>query len=148
MVIYMQELTLEGQNIILKDQKMAIGEKIRSIRNSQKLSVNELSELCGIPEKTIYRIETGEVQDPKISSLKPIIKALNCSADEILFDKDDYYAFGALKQAFASASQLPDEEIEILTTVIAKYCLATQISIHAGKYAAPAKNGEETKNKM
>ena len=107
---------------------MSIGEKIRSIRNQQKLTVNELSKQSGVPEKTIYRIETGEVQDPKLSSIKPIIKALNCSADEIIFDKDDYFTFGELRQAFANASQLPDHEIETLITVIQKFCFATSMS--------------------
>ena len=112
---------------------MSIGEKIRSIRNQQNLTVSELSKQSGVPEKTIYRIETGEVKDPKISSIKPVIKALNCSADEIIFDQDDYFTFGELRRAFANASELPEHEIETLIIVIQKFCFATAMSKYVGE---------------
>lgn len=66
---------------------MSIGDRLREIRKSQRLTAKELSERSGIPEKTIYRIETGEVKDPRISSVEPIIRALNCSADDVLMER-------------------------------------------------------------
>lgn len=44
----------------------------------QKLTARELADASGVPEKTIYRIETGEVKDPRLSSLEPLIRTLNC----------------------------------------------------------------------
>lgn len=61
-----------------------IGTRIRSKRVAAKLTAKELSEKAGVPEKTIYRIETGEVQDPKISSIAPLTKPLNCTLDELV----------------------------------------------------------------
>jgi transcriptional regulator with XRE-family HTH domain len=104
---------------------MSIGEQIRKIRTQQKLTVKKLSEMCSVPEKTIYRIETGEVQDPKISSIEPIIKALNCSADEILFSHDDYYKFGELRQVFTNITQMHEDDREMLIRMIRMVCLAS-----------------------
>ena len=106
---------------------MSIGEQIRKIRTQQKLTVKALSELCKVPEKTIYRIETGEVQDPKISSIEPIIKALNCSADEIIFSVDEFYKLGELRQAFALASKMNEIDQDMLIRLIQKVSLASNI---------------------
>ncbi|MBL4568736.1 MAG: helix-turn-helix transcriptional regulator [Flavobacteriaceae bacterium] len=106
---------------------MSIGEQIRKIRTQQKLTVKTLSELSNVPEKTIYRIETGEVQDPKLSSVEPIIKALNCSADEIIFSHDDFYKLGDLRQAFALATKLNEVDQDMLIRLIQKVSLASSI---------------------
>lgn len=65
-----------------------LGSRLRENRILKKLTAKELSEKSGVPEKTIYRIETGEVQDPKISSIAPIAKQLNCSLDELILGKE------------------------------------------------------------
>lgn len=106
---------------------MGIGEQIRKIRTQQKLTVKTLSEMCGVPEKTIYRIETGEVQDPKLSSIEPVIKALNCSADEILFSHDEFYKLGELRRAFAHASKMNETDQDMIISLIQKISLASSI---------------------
>jgi transcriptional regulator with XRE-family HTH domain len=106
---------------------MSIGEQMRKIRTQQKLTVKTLSEMSGVPEKTIYRIETGEVQDPKLSSIEPIIKALNCSADEIIFSHDEFYKLGELRQAFAYASKMNEVDQDMIIRLIQKINLATSI---------------------
>ncbi|WP_057831287.1 helix-turn-helix domain-containing protein [Colwellia sp. TT2012] len=104
---------------------MNVGKQIRKIRTQQGMTVKQLSEICSVPEKTIYRIETGEVQDPKISSIEPIIRALNCSADEILFSHDDYYKFGELRQVFANITQMREPDQEMLIRMIRMVSLAS-----------------------
>lgn len=97
---------------------MSIGKRLREARNKESITAKKLSELTGVPEKTIYRIETEEVADPKLSSIIPLIKALNCSADEILFAPEDFMSLGKLKQSFMKASQLEDHDIDVLSRVI------------------------------
>lgn len=104
---------------------MNVGKQIRKIRTQQNLTVKQLSELSKVPEKTIYRIETGEVQDPKISSIEPIIRALNCSADEVLFSHDDYYKFGELRQVFANITQMREDDQEMLIRMMRMVSLAS-----------------------
>lgn len=104
---------------------MNVGKQIRKIRTQQSMTVKQLSEISSVPEKTIYRIETGEVQDPKISSIEPIIRALNCSADEILFSHDDYHKFGELRQVFANISQMREPDQEMLIRMMRMVSLAS-----------------------
>ncbi len=62
---------------------MEVGEKIKQLRTTKKFTAKELSELSGIPEKSIYKIESGGVKDPRISSVAALAKGLDCSIDEI-----------------------------------------------------------------
>ena len=104
---------------------MNVGKQIRKVRTQQSMTVKQLSNLSKVPEKTIYRIETGEVQDPKLSSIEPIIRALNCSADEILFSHDDYYKFGELRQLFANITQMAEDDQKMLVRMMRMVSLAS-----------------------
>ncbi len=112
---------------------MKIGERIRKIRNNKNMTVKQLSELSGVTEKTIYRIETDEVKDPKVSSIEPIIKSLQCSADEILTNMTDKDRFGELKSSFMEASQLSIEDQLMLIKLISRISLASQIEEQLNK---------------
>ena len=103
-------MAIDGNNTAVE----SIGSRIRRIRKENKLTVKELSEMSGVPGKTIYRIETGEVSDPKVSSLIPLVKTMNCSADEILFNKEDYISSGKLRQLFANLEQLDDHHLDTI----------------------------------
>ncbi len=63
---------------------MDIGEKIKSLRTNRKFTAKELSALSDIPEKSIYKIESGGVKDPRISSVTALAKGLDCSIDQIV----------------------------------------------------------------
>ena len=108
------ETTTDGRKSGQRGLKMNIGDRLRKIRTEHNLTAKKLSELSGVPEKTIYRIETGEVQDPKISSIEPLVKAMNCSADELLFNREDYPKAGALRQLFANISNMDEPHQELI----------------------------------
>lgn len=63
---------------------MDIGEKIKSLRAKKKFTAKELSMLSDIPEKSIYKIESGGVKDPRISSVAALARGLDCSIDQIV----------------------------------------------------------------
>jgi len=100
---------------------MGIGERIREKRKEIKLTAKELSERSGVPEKTIYRIETNEVVDPKISSIKPIIKVLGCSADDLIMDSKNAGLSGMLKYQFERSDKLPIKEKAQLIQIIDRW---------------------------
>ena len=52
-----------------------IGNRIRLLREQKKMLQRELSQIAGLPVRTIGRIERGEV-DVRVSSLYKISKAL------------------------------------------------------------------------
>lgn len=54
--------------------------EITAKREELKMSQRQLSELSGIPQKTISRIETG-IDLPKIDTLAKLAKALGCTIE-------------------------------------------------------------------
>jgi len=56
------------------------GANIKQVRISLELTQNELAERCGLSQSVIARIE-NEVVDPRSSTLKKIVEALNRAAD-------------------------------------------------------------------
>ncbi|WP_421863112.1 helix-turn-helix domain-containing protein [Motiliproteus sp.] len=117
---------------------MDIGDRLRLIRTEQNLTAKKLSEISGVPEKTIYRIETGEVKDPKLSSLEALIRALNCSADRLLFDKSESGLSGILKHTFEHASKLPIGDRVAIISIIDKYLLADRLNSMIQDLAPPS----------
>lgn len=97
---------------------MNIGSRLRTAREAKKLTAKELSSKSGVPEKTIYRIETGEVTDPKISSLLPLISALNCTCDEILLGNQETNKF---QRYLSKAVKLPPRDQAIIMDIIHRY---------------------------
>lgn len=75
-----------------------------------------------MPEKTIYRIETGEVQDPRLSTVKPILSALRCSA-AIIFDEDEVFGEDDLTKSFIHADALPKEEQKTIAEIVRRWTM-------------------------
>lgn len=109
---------------------MSFGERLRKVRTEQGLTAKELSEASGVPEKNIYRIETGEVADPRMSTVMPLIRALNCSADEIFFDKEDFTKLAQLRQLFLQFPEMLEPHKDLLLDVIQKLNLAFSLERH------------------
>lgn len=109
---------------------MSFGERLRKIRTEQGLTAKELSEASGVPEKNIYRIETGEVTDPRMSTVMPLVRALNCSADEIFFDREDFTKLAQLRQLFLQFPEMLEQHKDLLLEVIQKLNLAFSLEKH------------------
>jgi transcriptional regulator with XRE-family HTH domain len=103
---------------------MSFGERLRAVRTEQGLTAKDLSEASGVPEKSIYRIETGEVGDPRMSTVIPLIRSLNCSADELIFDKKDFTKLGELRQLFLQFAEIEPQQQQLMLDVIQKLNLA------------------------
>tara|TARA_R110001592_G_scaffold304156_1_gene576586 strand:+ start:122 stop:532 length:411 start_codon:yes stop_codon:yes gene_type:complete len=120
----------------LEGSQMSFGERLRRIRTEQEMTAKDLSEASGVPEKNIYRIETGEVEDPRMSTIVPLIKALNCSADEIIFNTEDLTKLAHLRQLFAQFSEFKEDHQELLLTMVQKINLAYALEKHMAEAGA------------
>lgn len=60
-----------------------IGQKIRSLRKSQKLSQEKLARLVGVAKTRVSEWETGKVV-PLSTTLKKIADALGCSVNDLI----------------------------------------------------------------
>ena len=57
---------------------------LRNIMKSQKLTINQLANLSGIPEDTIKSIRSGKTKNPGIQTIIRLANAMHCSIDELI----------------------------------------------------------------
>ena len=57
-------------------------ENIRLIMKSKKMRAFDLAEASGVPIDTLTKILAGTTMDPRLSTIKAIAEALECSIDE------------------------------------------------------------------
>ena len=69
---------------------MNIGKAIKYFRNTRKLTVTELSDMCGLSQPAISQIENGK-RDPSQESIEAIAKALNVSVNELIEKAESYH---------------------------------------------------------
>lgn len=94
---------------------MEIGQRIKELRATRRMTAKELSEASGLPEKSIYKIESMEVKDPRISSVTKIAKGLNCSLDELVNGVDVGDVFRKLDGILRSTDYLEEQESAYLS---------------------------------
>jgi len=64
--------------------KSSIAKNIKRARKKLELTQEQLAVKAGIPYATLSKIESGQVTNPTVSTLKKIADALNISVDDIL----------------------------------------------------------------
>jgi transcriptional regulator with XRE-family HTH domain len=61
-------------------------EKLRGARRRAALTQTELAEKAGVGVATIARIETGEITEPRVSTLRKLADALGVTPADLLED--------------------------------------------------------------
>lgn len=59
-------------------------DQLRKLMEFQDLSYPTLARMSGIPESTLRKLLQGTTKDPRISTMFPVVRALNASFDRIL----------------------------------------------------------------
>jgi len=122
---------------------MDIGVRLRALRDSKKLTAKQLSASSGVPEKTIYRIERGEVSDPKLSTITKLINSLSCTANDLLMDESKSGLEGRLKLSFEKAKSLSPRDKGTLINVIDRFCMASNFIYSYDKSSDPERENDE-----
>lgn len=65
-----------------------IGERLRNIRESKGLTIDQLSEKCGLTSGHIGRIERDDSRNPRYETIEKLADALGVNAAEIMYPKD------------------------------------------------------------
>lgn len=60
---------------------MAVGDRIRVLREENGWTQNHLAVVAGVPQPTIWRLEKGVISNPKMDILKKVALALEVSVD-------------------------------------------------------------------
>ena len=87
---------------------MTKGERIKARREALGLSVGELAERLNKNRATIYRYESGEIEDMPITVLEPLAKALNTTPAYIMGWEEEPLDFESLLNALSQARSGPD----------------------------------------
>ncbi len=66
-----------------------LADRIRNLRNQNRVSQEELSDVCGINKGTLCKLENAE-RDPSIITLYKIAKGLDISVPDILEPSGDF----------------------------------------------------------
>jgi len=61
-----------------------LGNKIKELREKNKMTIKELSEISGVGQSTISEIETSKAKNPKTETLAKLAKALNVTVNDLL----------------------------------------------------------------
>lgn len=61
---------------------MELGEKIAFFRKQARMTIDELSNLSGVPKGTLNKIINGITKDPQLETVRAIAYALGCTLDD------------------------------------------------------------------
>ena len=61
-----------------------LGENLKRIRNSKRMSIRELARECNMCNSIIANIESGKSKNPTIDTVKKLAKALDITIDELI----------------------------------------------------------------
>jgi ribosome-binding protein aMBF1 (putative translation factor) len=64
-----------------QDAMKTFGQRLKSIREQRGWSQSELAERAGVPYETIYRVERGTHQEPRVSIAAKLARTLGVSLD-------------------------------------------------------------------
>lgn len=87
---------------------MILGDKLKTLRTSKKMSQKELAERIGIAKSVISFYESGD-RSPSYDVLIKIAHIFNVSTD---------YLLGVEKKRTVDVSELTEDDIAVVTTVI------------------------------
>lgn len=62
---------------------------LEAVRKHLKLSQKALAEASGVPQQTISAIETGQLKNPGIKTLRRLAATLSSNVDDIFPDEDE-----------------------------------------------------------
>jgi transcriptional regulator with XRE-family HTH domain len=66
------------------------GERLKQLREKRGFTVMQLAATSGVPYETIYRVERGTHQEPRVSVAVKLARALGLSLDVLagVYDED------------------------------------------------------------
>lgn len=102
---------------------MSIGKNLKRLRVNKGWTQGDLSEKTGIKVAHISKLENDE-GDPKLSTIQKLINALECKADELLFNKSASGTSAILSNYINRAFYLPAKDKALLIEIIEKMLLA------------------------
>lgn len=96
---------------------MDFPERVATLRKKKGLTQQALAELVGVQMLQVHRYETG-VSQPTLEVIRKLAVALNVTADELIFDKDERGPDDDLRLQFEAVSHFDGEERKVVKSVL------------------------------
>lgn len=75
--LLLEEISISAKNLMKHQRGLEVGSLIALIRSQLRMSQRSLAKRAEVPQSTISRIESGNLQ-PNISTLQKIMNAIGC----------------------------------------------------------------------
>lgn len=109
---------------------MALGKRIKSLMDQKNIGNKELSEISGVPLRTLNNILSGVTDNPTLETMRSIAKALGCTLDDFDDDSgtappdelaeylDELHKRPEMKMLFKVAKKATKEDVEKAVKII------------------------------
>jgi transcriptional regulator with XRE-family HTH domain len=95
---------------------------LMNLRRKKGWTQGQLSDACGVKVGHISKLERGHDTDPKLSTITRLMRALDCTADDLLLDTTQLGPTRLLRTLFHQAEQLPEEKQMVILEIVDGYC--------------------------
>lgn len=106
-----------------REFEMSLGNNIKTIRNSKKISLQKLSDISGVAKSTLHDAEMGKV-NPSATTLEKVAKALEVPVsvllNEDMANKTAIEIDAEMQKYYEKISKLPREEKEFIKKMLDK----------------------------
>ena len=89
-------------------------EYLKKVKKAKKMTLQEISDLSGIPKRTVDGIFSGKTKNPRIDTMQAIERALGIEEEKTPTDD----LSDGEKQLISLIKQLTDEETEELSNFV------------------------------
>jgi len=101
---------------------MSLAMNLMNLRRRKGWTQGQLSDACGVKVGHISKLERGHDTDPKLSTITRLMRALDCTADDLLMDAEQLGPSRLLRTVLQQAEQLPEEKQMVILEIVDGYC--------------------------
>ena len=110
----------DGELPPFADDLVPLGERIRTLRLEQDLSISELSRLAGVSKGYLSQVERSPAARPSAATLYAVARALGASVDDlfkVIDPEEEETGVSESLREFARQDALPPFDVEMLAGI-------------------------------
>ena len=93
--------------------KQIVAEYLTKLKKNSGLTYDEIGKKCNRSESTVKKLCLGETEDPRVSTVAPVVYALDGSMDEMLYP--DKYKKKSEEPSVVASSDITEPYKELVT---------------------------------
>lgn len=97
---------------------MTFGERVKSIRNTKKMTQDELAKRSGLGLGQISKIERSDNKEPQLTTIKKLMLGLDITADKLIPSEKEEGLKGILRGYLESVDKLPVKDVSAVIRII------------------------------